>query len=224
MLNAEKYRKEILNNYSKGFSIIDSHIDDCESIACESCLFSHSKNDDGYLTCINRKVKWLLSEYKEPVKLTRLEYEVLKHYYNDSYKYIARDEKCNFESCKDCLFSRKSRNIDEPSCNVAKLKWLVSECKEPVRLTKLEYSILTYILKNTECRYITRNKSRSLCVHSYKPVKDTKYGHWTAVCDKVKSCEVFNNLFLFIKWEDEEPRSIKEILKNCVVVNIKEEQ
>lgn len=60
MINAEKYRKEILNNYSKGFSIIDGHIDDCESIACESCLFNNSKNDDGYLTCINRKVKWLL--------------------------------------------------------------------------------------------------------------------------------------------------------------------
>lgn len=153
MLNAEKYRKEILNNYSKGFSIIDSHIDDCESIACESCLFSNSKNDDGYLTCINRKVKWLLSEYKEPVKLT-----------------------------------------------------------------KLEYNILTYILKNTECRYIARNESRFLCVHSYKPVKDTKYGHWTAVCDKVKSCEVFNDLFPFIKWEDEEPTLIKEVLNNCEVI------
>lgn len=92
MINAEKYRKEILNNYSKGFSIIDSHIDNCESIACESCLFSNSKNDDGYLTCINRKVKWLLSEYKEPIKLTRTEYSLLRHVYKLNYKYIARDK------------------------------------------------------------------------------------------------------------------------------------
>lgn len=92
MLNAEKYRKEILNNYSKGFSIIDSHIDNCESIACESCLFSNSKNDDGYLTCINRKVKWLLSEYKEPIKLTRLEYDILKYLSdNTKHMYIVRD-------------------------------------------------------------------------------------------------------------------------------------
>lgn len=91
MLNAEKYRKEILNNYS-GFSVIDSHIDDCESILCESCLFSNSKNDDGYLTCINRKVKWLLSEYKEPVKLTRFEYDILKYLSdNTKYMYIVRD-------------------------------------------------------------------------------------------------------------------------------------
>lgn len=91
MLNAEKYRKEILNNYS-GFSVIDSHIDDCESILCESCLFSNSKNDDGYLTCINRKVKWLLSEYKEPVKLTRLESDILEYLSdNTKYMYIVRD-------------------------------------------------------------------------------------------------------------------------------------
>lgn len=92
MINGEKYREEILNNYSKGFSVINHHIDDCESIACESCLFSNSKNDDGYLTCINRKVKWLLSECKEPVKLTRSEYSLLRHVYKLDYKYIARDK------------------------------------------------------------------------------------------------------------------------------------
>lgn len=120
--------------------------------------------------------------------------------------------RCNdVEQCRGCLF-------DNGTCSSEKMKWLLSEYKEPVELTKLEYNILTYILKNTECRYITRNKSRSLCVHSYKPVKDTKYGHWTAVCDKVKSCEVFNNLFPFIKWEDSEPTLIQGVLNNCEVV------
>lgn len=115
--------------------------------------------------------------------------------------------------CKDCFFHEAGDH-----CSNIKVKWLLSKYKEPIKVSKLEYDILTYILKNTECRYITRNKSRSLCVHSYKPVKDTKYGHWTAVCDKVKSCEVFNNLFPFIKWEDEEPTSILEVLENCEVV------
>lgn len=122
--------------------------------------------------------------------------------------------KCNELDCHECLYNCGK-------CFLERMRWIVSEYKEPIKLTKLEYSILTYILKNTECRYITRNKSRSLCVHSYKPVKDTKYGHWTAVCDKVKSCEVFNNLFPFIKWEDTEPTSIQEVLKNCIVENIK---
>lgn len=115
--------------------------------------------------------------------------------------------------CKDCFFHEAGDH-----CSNIKVKWLLSKYKEPIKVSKLEYDILTYILKNTECRYITRNKSRSLCVHSYKPVKDTQYGQWTAVCDKVKSCEVFNNLFSFIKWEDEEPTSILEVLENCEVV------
>ncbi len=149
MLNAEKYRKEILNNYSKGFSIIDGHIDDCESIACESCLFSHSKNDDGYLTCINRKVKWLLSEYKEPVKLTRLEYEVLKHYYNDSYKYIARDE------------------------------------------------------------------NGGLFLYIAKPSKGSNI--WRSISDHHNLYD-FRKKFQFVKWEDEKPTSIQEVLNNCEVI------
>lgn len=115
--------------------------------------------------------------------------------------------------CKDCFFYEAGDH-----CSNIKVKWLLSKYKEPIEVSKLEYDILTYILKNTECRYITRNKSRFLCVHSYKPVKDTQYGHWTAVCDKVKSCEVFNNLFPFIKWEDSTPTLIKDVLENCEVV------
>lgn len=149
MINAEKYRKEILNNYSKGFSIIDGHIDNCESIACESCLFNNSKNDDGYLTCINRKVKWLLSEYKEPVKLTRLEYEVLKHYYNDSYKYIARDE------------------------------------------------------------------NGDLFLYIAKPSKGSNI--WRSISDHHNLYD-FRKKFQFVKWEGEEPTSIKEVLNNCEVI------
>lgn len=120
--------------------------------------------------------------------------------------------------CKDCFFHEAGDH-----CSNIKVKWLLSKYKEPIKVSKLEYDILTYILKNTECRYITRNKSRTLCVHSYKPVKDTQYGGWTAVCDKVKSCEVFNNLFPFIKWEDEEPTSILEVLENCEVLENAEE-
>ncbi len=131
---------------------------------------------------------------------------------------------CAVSRCNNCQFGFKKNNyIEGYSCSAAKMKWLLSEYKEHVKVSKLEYDILTYILKNTECRYITRNKSRSLCVHSYKPVKDTQYGQWTAVCDKVKSCEVFNNLFPFIKWEDSTPTPIKDVLDNCEVVDDAEE-
>ena len=140
--------------------------------------------------------------------------------YNNEFGLTDSIADCKTLECRNCRFSRLNNSDDEIIlCSTRKVKWLLSEYKETVKLTKLEYEILTYILKNTECRYITRNKSRSLCVHSYKPVKDTKYGHWTAVCDKVKSCEVFNNLFPFIKWEDTDPALIKDVLDNCEVVD-----
>lgn len=152
MINAEKYRKEILNNYF-GFSVIDSHIDDCESILCESCLFSNSKNDDGYLTCINRKVKWLLSEYKEPVKLTEIEYYILK-----------------------------------------------------------------WAKENTEFKYLVRLKNGNLCAYSEKPFKDNQHRVWANKENVNSRLSMFNDLFEFINCEDSEPTSIQEVLSNCEVI------
>lgn len=54
---------------------------------------------------------------------------------NCDFGFNKRDRKiinCNSKFCEECLFSQKSRKIDEPSCNVAKLKWLVSENSEVV--------------------------------------------------------------------------------------------
>lgn len=90
MLNAERYKNEILekSNVVFDFSISkDRHtIEKCLGV-CDNCIFCNMGEH-----CSNVKVKWLLSEYKEPpVKLTRLEYEILKWLIDKDYKYIARD-------------------------------------------------------------------------------------------------------------------------------------
>lgn len=41
---------------------------------------------------------------------------------------------------------------------------------------------------------------------------------------KLAGMSAFNKLFQFIQWEDDKPTLIKEVLENCVVENIKEEQ
>lgn len=91
MLNAERYKNEILKNSNvvSDFSISkDKHtIKKCLGV-CGDCLF-HEKGD----YCSNIKIKWLMSEYKESVKLTRLEYEVLKYFYKvKEYRYIVRSD------------------------------------------------------------------------------------------------------------------------------------
>lgn len=91
MLNAEKFKKEIENkNYRFGVS---NRILNCDYENCSTCIFSRENNpNDGLHTaCTIRKVKWLLSEYEEHTKLTKLEFELLKFWHKQGYKYIARD-------------------------------------------------------------------------------------------------------------------------------------
>lgn len=91
MLNAEKYREEILENSNvvSDFSMSkDKHtIKKCLGV-CKDCFF-HEAGDH----CSNIKVKWLLSEYKEPIKVSKLEYDILKYLSdNTRHMYIARNE------------------------------------------------------------------------------------------------------------------------------------
>lgn len=152
MLNAEKFRKEILENSNVVFDFSmskDKHtIKKCLGV-CDDCFF-HEAGDH----CSNIKVKWLLSEYKETAKLSKLEYEFLKWSEKKGHKYIVRDKINHLFIFKDAPIKRENCWVPESSyCSIA----------------------------------------------------------------------LFDNLFKFIKQEDEEPRAIKDILENCEVVNDAEE-
>lgn len=152
MLNAEKFNKEILNIVNDDFYIAvnkndPNGVSKCGSFPCADCMFS--KEENGKPRCTKNRINWLLSEYKEPVKLTRLEYEVLKHYYNDSYKYIARDE------------------------------------------------------------------NGDLFLYIAKPSKGSNI--WRSISDHHNLYD-FRKKFQFVKWEDEKPTSIQEVLNNCEVI------
>lgn len=91
MLNAERFKEEI-NKHNNEFGLADNIVD-CGTLGCRNCRFSRLNNSDGVIImCSTRKVKWLLSEYKEHIKLTRTEYSLLRHVYKLNYKYIARDK------------------------------------------------------------------------------------------------------------------------------------
>lgn len=90
MLNAERFKEEI-NKYNNEFGLADNIVD-CGTLDCRNCRFSRLNNsDDVIIMCSTRKVKWLLSEYEEHTKLTKLEFELLKFWHKQGYKYIARD-------------------------------------------------------------------------------------------------------------------------------------
>lgn len=150
MLNAEKFRKELLELSTQNIAFAvrkeePSKVVRCDIIKkCTNCLFGRGR-------CSANSTKWLLEEYKERIKLTEFEYNILKHCFDRGWEYIARDK----NGCINVYFS------------------------EPRKLEDFK---------------IWRSNSQ------------------------VRKLEIFNDLFRFIKWQDEESKVIKEILDNCEVI------
>lgn len=114
----------------------------------------------------------------------------------------------SIKRCTDCLFCRGR-------CSVNSTKWLLSEYKEPpVKVSKLEYEFLKWSEKKGH-KYIVRDKINHLFIFKDAPIK--RENCWVPESSYC-SIALFDNLFKFIKQEDEEPRAIKDILENCVVV------
>lgn len=133
--------------------------------------------------------------------------------------------KCGSFPCTDCMFSKLEDG--KIRCTKNRMNWLLSEYKEPVKLTRLEYGILKFLLNDTGYRYIARNKYRheggvyNLYIFKDEPFEDS--GVWCSGRDSGNEFYVFNNLFAFVKWEDSKPTSIEDVLNNCEVVNGAEE-
>lgn len=160
MINAEKYRDKIskITNNGRNFSVNKhSHeIKICCASNCQECLFDISKG----FTCSCGMTNWLLSEYKETIKLTRLEYEILKHVQKEGFNFIARNDLNDYGG----------------------------------------------------------NLYGDLFIYEIKPIKPYSNVGW---CTTGKSYVLyaFSDLFQFVKCEDEEPTSIKDVLDNCEVVD-----
>lgn len=129
---------------------------------------------------------------------------------------------CAVSRCNNCQFGFKKNNyIEGYSCSAAKMKWLLSEYREPVKLTRMEYDILKYLSDNTRHMYIARNKDGNLFLYDTEPVKNKVNDWWSG--RNIHGMLAFNKLFQFVKWEDEKPTSIQEVLNNCEVVEDAEE-
>ena len=89
---------------------------------------------------------------------------------------------------------------------------LLEEYKEPVKLTKFEYEYLK-VAKENEYNFIARDKDNRLYGTSEKP---KKYNiTWASSGAYIV---MFKSMFNFVRWQDEEPYSIDEILSNCEVI------
>lgn len=82
-----------------------------------------------------------------------------------------------------------------------------------IPLSKLEYELLKYCIEHGY-QYIARDDNTNLFAYDTTPSK--LRSQW-GVTKKVKRI-YFDDLFSFIKWEDEEPTLIQDILDRCEVI------
>lgn len=158
------------------------------------------------------------------INAERFKEEILNIANDDFYLAVNKNNpngvsKCGSFPCADCMFSKLEDG--KTRCTKNRMNWLLAEYKgPPVKVSKLEYDILKYLSDNTAYLYIARDSTSNLFAYRLGPTKGT-HG-WNSSC--YTPVTVFNKLFLFIKWEDEESTSIKDVLENCVVKEIEEEQ
>lgn len=103
MINAEKFKKELRNINRDtvmferwGFDKKTNKFTPCGCIYCRNCVMHDIEKNErkNYVGCNHARMKWLLSEYVEPIILTELEYNILKFLKDETkHLYIARDKK-----------------------------------------------------------------------------------------------------------------------------------
>lgn len=120
---------------------------------------------------------------------------------------------CGGRPCFECGMVKERSN-----CSLARLKWLLSEYKEPVKLSTLEHELLKHLYK-TGYSYIVRDGSNSVYVYEKRPCRNNLY--WSPG-DVNHNDDIslyrLSYLFQFLKWSDEEPTSIEDVLGNCEVI------
>lgn len=108
---------------------------------------------------------------------------------------------CRELSCEICDFSS-----GEGPCIGHFLKWCYKEYKEPApKLTKGEHGLCEYL----KTGYIARDLDDKLFFHTSLPMKN--FNDWSAY--DYDFTQIKDDTFTFIKWEDEEPWSIEDLLK-----------
>lgn len=132
------------------------------------------------------------------------------------------DTNVNVDKVLSCWLHRITTNFNDNNniCGVVtcseclrlSLMGLLEEYKEPIKLSKFEYEYLK-VAKENEYNFIARDNDGCVFLYRNRPWKDELSWDYSG-----KFMIVFEELFKFVKWADEEPCNIDEILSNCEVI------
>lgn len=105
-------------------------------------------------------------------------------------------------------FSNICSEVDEN-----KIKEILMKNVKPT-LSEAERVILENI--NKDYKWIARDDwDNQLFIYTAKPIKNEIKGNWGAEGDNA-DLELFNHLFQFITWQDDEPYNIEELLNGKI--------
>lgn len=123
--------------------------------------------------------------------------------------------------CSNCIFSTMNNpHTVGLSCGDRKMMWALQEYVEKPKLTKQERKFCE-LLEGKDC-WFARDLNKELCLFVNKPRREDGEDMWWANTTGVAimvgdDFVVFEIEMSFIKWEDEEPWSVDELLKLDVV-------
>ena len=130
------------------------------------------------------------------------------------------------ENCEDdfnCYLSRIATNSNDnknicrvvtcSECVRLSLMNLLEEYKKPVKLSKFEYVYLK-VAKRERFNFIAKDGDGRLFLYKNKPFKSLD--EW--IVASKDCCRILDSLFKFVKWKDEEPYNIDDLLNNCKVI------
>ena len=144
--------------------------------------------------------------------MTNLEYLVTRESIDNSgtlciLAYMCKHKhSCKDVNCSDCEFRK-----DTELC----VQVLLEEHKETIKLMLHEKCILESL--PNDYKYIARDENGDLGIYKHEPLKCRSVWIPQAAHNGLRVLELFNHLFKFIKWEDNEPYKIEDILNNCEV-------
>ena len=132
----------------------------------------------------------------------------IEKYYDELLNQDYNDIDCYFTEQimkEDCLGKK-----DCAECGKAFIKWLNKEYKKPITISTDEKAILRNLPE--EYKYIARDSDASIFIYKAKPAK--KESGWIdTITSSATSLNLYTHLFQFVEWEDDEPYSIEELLK-----------
>lgn len=109
--------------------------------------------------------------------------------------------------CRLCDLSDDGEGCTAGKLAVGLKAWLNAEYVEPQKLTKAERAFCESLVPGC---YIARDSSGSLYVYTEKPVKCGI--SWSLPCCTSIGA-IYNVSFPFVKWEDEQPWKVEDLLK-----------